>query len=449
MDASQAAATDDVAVSAIHLPLGKPDDRALKGSVANYAIPRGSNLLGRLQDFADWADHRHRWGVEPFSKSTDAAPRATCRVRDRGGLNEFEGVNFGSQDYLSLASHPSIKAAAIEALEEMGVHSAGSPALMGNSRLSLELEQTIADFTGYQYCSLFPTGWAAGYGAIRALVTSRDHIMIDRLAHACLQEGAVSATKNLTRFAHLDNDAVREGLKEIRQSDASNGILVITESLFSMDSDTPNLLELQQICSEFDATLMVDCAHDLGCMGHTGRGNVEVAGLVGKIDVLMGSFSKTFASNGGFVLSRHPALRWFIRYTCNPHTFSNALSPIQSAIVLEAFKVISSEEGAERRSRLMSNILYLRTELKNAGFDVLGAPSPIVPVILGEMAHARVLARELIRRGGIVSLVEYPAVSAGSSRFRLQVMADHTREHVDMLVERLLMARAAAASILA
>jgi glycine C-acetyltransferase len=183
-------------------------------------------------------------------------------------------------------------------------------------------------------------------------------------------------------------------------------------------------------------------------MGALGRGNVEVAGLVGKIDVLMGSFSKTFASNGGFVLSRHPALRWFIRYTCNPHTFSNALSPIQAAIVREAFRIVQSDEGEQRRKRLMGNITHLRNSLGSAGFDVLGTPSPIVPVVLGEVAYARVLARELIRLGGIVNLVEYPAVSSGSSRFRLQVMADHTKEHIEQLVERLSRARTVTESIL-
>lgn len=156
----------------------------------------------------------------------------------------FTGVNFGSQDYLSLAGHPAIRAAATEAASKFGVHSAGSAALMGNTGLSVELERQLADFLGYADCTVFPTGWGAGYGTIKTLVRPSDHIVIDVLAHACLREGARNATANVHTFPHLSNKAVERRLKRIREEDAETGILVVTETVFSMDSDVPDLAEL-------------------------------------------------------------------------------------------------------------------------------------------------------------------------------------------------------------
>jgi 7-keto-8-aminopelargonate synthetase-like enzyme len=429
-------------------PTEMPNEAALSLSVRNFAAPRGKDLLGRLERFAAWTNERERWGVEPFSKSTDTAPRPECSIRDRSGQMSICGINFASQDYLSLSSHPAVKAAARVSIDEYGVHSAGSAALMGNTRLSLQLEHALAEFTGYQQCTVFPTGWAAGYGIIRALVTRRDYVLIDRLAHACLQEGATNATENVIRFAHLRNGEVRKHLQEIRSKNSEAGILIVTESLFSMDSDCAPLGELQDLAREHSATLLVDCAHDLGAMGRSGLGNIEAQGKAGKIDVLIGSFSKTFASNGGFIASNARALHWHIRYTCNPHTFSNAMSPIQCAVVLKALQIVKSKEGAERRERLWRNINYLREQLAGAGFPVLGAPSPIVPVLIGEMAYARILTREVLRRGGIVNLVEYPAVPVRSSRYRLQVMADHDLQHIDRLTAILLEARTATLALM-
>jgi len=424
------------------------DPRALTGSMASYLMPHGPHLLERLRSHHDWLELRRRSGTLPYSKAltTPALPEAT--VLDGSGV-PASGVNFGSQDYLSLSSHPAIRRAAHAAIETMGVHSAGSPALMGNTRQSLNLERLICHFTGYRHSIVFPTGWAAGYGVVRALVTPRDHVIIDRLGHACLQEGARSATRKITRVAHLDSGQVEDALRTIRSDDQSAGILVVTESLFSMDSDTPNLRALQDLCRQYGATLLVDCAHDLGCLGPTGRGALETQGMVGQVDILMGSFSKTFASNGGFVASNHPALRSHLRFASNPQTFSNAMSPVQAAIVAAAFKIVASEEGALRRERLTRNVRAVRHALSEAGFEVLGSDSPIVPVVLGNTGYSRVFCVELMRLGALTNLVEFPAVAQDASRLRLQVMADHEPWHIERLVSLMDEARERAASFVA
>ena len=173
---------------------------------------------------------------------------------------------------------------------------------------------------------LFPTGWAAGYGVIRGLVRSADHIVIDALAHVCLQEGANAATRNIYTHRHLDLDHCRHWLQKIRAKDVENGIMVVTEGLFSMDSDTPDIAALQNLCHEYNATLLVDVAHDLGSLGEEGRGHIGIQKMLGKVDLVMGSFSKTFASNGGFIACRNRAVKEYLRFYSPPATFSNALS---------------------------------------------------------------------------------------------------------------------------
>ncbi len=347
------------------------------------------------------------------------------------------GVNFASQDYLSLSGHDEIRDVAHAAIDEFGVHSAGSPALVGNTSLSMTLERRIADFMQTDEAILYPTGWAAGYGVIKGLVRNRDHIVMDALSHACLQDGAAAATSNVHLFRHNNLEHARSKLEKIRAGDRENGILVITEGLFSMDSDVPQISALQDLAHEFDATLLVDVAHDLGSMGDGGRGFIGMQGMLGQVDVVMGSFSKTFASNGGFVACRDRKVKEYLRYYSSPNTFSNALSPVQSAIVLKAFDIVDSAVGDSLRRDLMTNIRLLRELLTQSGFEVYGEASPIVCVKMGTEGLARLVSRRLNQAGLVANLVEYPAVPKGQARFRMQVMAGHTARDIMDAVHRL------------
>jgi glycine C-acetyltransferase len=288
---------------------------------------------------------------------------------------------------------------------------------------------------------LYPTGWAAGFGIIKGLVRSADHVVMDMLSHSCLQEGAYAATTNIHLFRHLDNEYCRNILTKIRSKDKENGILVVTESLFSMDSDTPDLAALQRLCHEFNATLVVDVAHDLGCLGEDGRGHIGMQNMLGKIDLVMGSFSKTFASNGGFVACKSRAVKEYLRFYSAPATFSNALSPAQAATVLKAFEIVDSAEGRTLRAALMANVLNLRQELNEADLDFYGGPSAIVCVKMGTEGLARVVSKQLVELGLIANLVEFPAVPKGAARIRMQVMANHSAQNIAQAVQVLKTAR--------
>lgn len=401
----------------------------LTGSLRQYRVVEGSDLLKRVEGFYKWQEERFREGFWPYSRATDRGPRSACTVTDELG-RDTKGVNFGSQDYLSLSRHRSIRLAAHDAIERYGVHSAGSPAFIGNTSHSIALERRISEFLGMERTVLYPTGFAAGFGAIKGLVRSSDYIVMDSLAHACLQEGAAASTRSVFLFRHLQTESARRWLEDIRSKDTKNGILVVTEGLFSMDSDTPNIAALADLCHEYNAILMVDVAHDLGCIGDDGRGHIGRQNMLGKVDIVMGSFSKTFASNGGFVATRSRAVQQYLRYFSTPGTFSNALSPVQAAVALKAFEIVESPEGADRRRALMRNVLSLREKLIANGMEVYGEPSAIVAVKMGTEALARLVSRELSHTGLVANLVEFPAVPKGQARFRLQVMADHTEAEV-------------------
>jgi glycine C-acetyltransferase len=404
---------------------------ALKGSFADFVQSSGKNLELRAQRYAQWRSNRLKHGVWPFSMTLRSSPGPEATVIDEAG-RQRTGVNFASQDYLGLAAHPEVRAAAIEAIKEYGPHIAGAPALQGNSTLSLRLQSALAELLGLEHVVLFPTGWAAGYGVITALVRNSDHVVLDRYAHNCCVQGARDATPNVHRARHLSTDAFVRLLRRIRAADAENAVLVVTEGIFSMDGDSPDLPALQDACREYEATLLVDVAHDLGGVGPEGTGSLGLQGLVGKVDLVIGSFSKVFASNGGFVATSSAAMREYLRPYSPTHTFSNALSPPQCATVLKALEIVRSSEGEVLRQKLRRVAQVLREALTDAGVECLGKPGPIVPVLLGPEAIGRITAALCFDHGVFANLVEFPAVSVGRSRFRMQLMATHTSAQADL-----------------
>ena len=403
-------------------PAPTPDP--LTGSTRDYLTGVNPDVLAKTNGISAWLDARVRYGGFPFSKRLLKAPKAETSVRLLDG-SVTSGLNFASQDYLSLASHPDIRAAALQAIDHYGVHSGGAPVLAGAIDLSDKLEAVIASHLHMPHLMICPTGWAAGYGAVRGLVRDTDHVVIDQLAHNCLQEGAAAATRNVHFFRHLDVAHARIKLAAIRARDPHNGILFVTEGLYSMDSDTPNLAGFHAICQEFGARMVVDVAHDFGCTGPRGTGQLGLQDMLGKVDVVVGSFSKTFATNGGFIATRERDLCNYLRYLSPPVTFSSALAPAQVAVALAAFNIVRSAEGESRRQDLSTAVKVLRDGFAARKVEVMGVPSPLVPVFIGRDDVGRIAAKLLAGAGLVTNLVEYPAVSRATARFRLQVMSTH------------------------
>jgi glycine C-acetyltransferase/8-amino-7-oxononanoate synthase len=260
---------------------------------------------------------------------------------------------------------------------------------------------------------------------VRALVRATDHVVLDALAGNCLREGALAATPLRHRFRHLDLDHLRVRLATIRAHDRAGGILVATESLFAVDATAPDLVAMQTLCREFGALLLVDVSHDLGCAGPGGTGQLGRQGLHGKADIVIGSFAKTFASNGGYVATRRREVREYLRYFSPTHAFSCALSPLQLGIVLAALRIVRSAEGDRRRVGMLTAAHALRGGLVARGATVLGVPAPIVPVLVGRDAAGRVAVKLAADAGVLANLVEAPLVPRHASRLRLLVSAAH------------------------
>jgi 7-keto-8-aminopelargonate synthetase-like enzyme len=402
---------------------------ALAGTAAQFAQPRGANLLTRMDALEAWHGLRSANGVWQYARSLEGAPDPIASIQDEAGVGA-RGINFASQDYLSLASHPAVAEAAARALRDAGPHSAGSAILLGNTKTSLALEQAIGALVQAEHVALFPTGWGAAFGAITALVQAQDHIIIDQFAHASLRQGASAATANIHINRHLDVAHVREQLASIRARDTEHAILVVTEGLFSMDSDTPDLAALQTACHEYNAALMVDVAHDLGALGPGGGGCIETQGMLGKIDLVMGAFSKSFSSNGGFVATSSRAVKRHLQLYAGPHMFSNALSPVQAAVIMQCVEIIRAEEGRALRADLMRNVEALRKLLGAEGLTCMGIASAIVPVLIGSETVSRLVGKLLFKQSVFVNQVEFPGVPIGSSRLRLQLMANHNVQQI-------------------
>lgn len=398
-----------------------------------FTHPKGAHLTERTKPLGDWLAQRIDFGTWPYSRALETSPATDARLKSSNGIT-VEGVNFGSQDYLGLASHHAVHDAAIRALADYGPHSAASAILQGNSSLSRELETALSEHLLTEHVLLFPTGWAAGFGTIVGLVRPNDHVVLDQNSHACLMQGARAATDKHTFFRHNDVADARRKLQKIRAKDTENAILVVTEGIFSMDSDSPDIFALQEACREFNAVLLVDVAHDLGASGLQGTGQLGLQGMLGKVDLVMGAFSKTFSSNGGFLATHSASARHFVSIYGGSHAFSNALSPIQAGIVCEALRIVRSTEGDDLRARSRRNIEQLRAAFEAEGLECYGQPSPIVPVGVGDERLAKLTARALEANGLIANMVEYPAVARGRARFRFQVMATHTPRHIDTAV---------------
>jgi len=335
-------------------------------------------------------------------------------------------LNFCSNNYLGLANHPRIVAAARAAAQEYGVGPGAVRTIAGTMSLHVELDQRLARFKGVESAISFQSGFTANLAAIPALVGKQDAIFSDELNHASIIDGCRLSRAKIIRFAHCDVADLEKQLKEQRAN--YRRAMVITDGVFSMDGDVAPLDKIYQVSKNYDAILMVDDAHGEGVLGKGGRGIVDHFDLHGKVDVEIGTLSKAFGVVGGVVAGNPKVVEW-LHQRGRPFLFSSAMTAPDAAANIEAINIL--EESTELVDRLWSNADYFKSEMRTLGFDTGVSTTPITPVMLGEAPLAQQFSRELFEAGVFGMAIGFPTVPPGKARIRVMISAAHQKDDLD------------------
>ena len=343
-------------------------------------------------------------------------------------------LNFSSNDYLGLATHPKLKEAAERAVREFGAGSGASRLICGSLEPHEQLEQALAEFKGTEAALLFSTGYATALGAITALISSDDIVVLDKLVHASIVDAARLSGAKLRVYAHNDLEDLEHILNWCgRPANKKARVLVVTESVFSMDGDVAPLREIVELKEKFGAWLMVDEAHATGLFGERRRGLVEEFDLSGRVEVQMGTLGKALGSAGGYIAGAS-VLRDYLVNKARSFIFSTAPPPSVSAAATAGLKVVRSHEGAELLAKLRRNVKRFCDGIR---ISTPAENSPIVPLIVGEEGAAVRLAQQLLDAGFFVPAIRYPTVARGKARLRFTFSAAHQESEIDELATAL------------
>lgn len=340
-------------------------------------------------------------------------------------------LHFSSNNYLGLADHPTLKSTAIKAIQEWGVGGGASRLVSGNSRLYTELEAKIAKIKGTESALVFPSGYAANIGSIGALVQKNDLIFVDRLCHASLIDGARLSRATLRVYRHKDTEHLRSLLRQRKKKERT---LIITDGVFSMEGDIAPLPGILRLAEEFDALVYLDDAHATGVLGPNGHGTCDHFGLSSHRIIQMGTLSKALGSLGGFIAADQPLIEYLIN-KARPFIYTTALPPAILATSLAGFDLI--ENNPEVRKRLWHLTAHVRTQINRMGFDTCGSETPIIPVLIGLTETALTFSEKLLENGLYIPAIRPPTVSDGTSRLRVSLMATHTDEQIQFLLDAL------------
>jgi 7-keto-8-aminopelargonate synthetase-like enzyme len=411
------------------------DISALLGGSFLFRAPKGKSLEERYKPFNQYVDLLKLNGVYPFSRTVASKLGSEVYLTNTWASEDVPCLNFGSQDYMGMTSHPAVIQAAKDAIDEYGITSGGTPVLGGRNTLTNKLEKKLAQVLHMEQAQVFASGWSACFGAIAGLVTHKDYIVMDMLMHNSSDVAAKYATEHVYKFKHNDIEDLEKKLRFCTDRVGTGGIFVLIESLYSMNSDGPDLPAVYALCRKYEAILIIDVAHDFACMGEEGRGLLETINLKEAKDVVvMGSTSKTLCNPGGFVAGPR-AIRQQIEIFSPSYTFASSISTISCAVILQALEIAFSDEGKKIRKKLLHNINFAISELNKRGFMTNGIPSPFVPVLIGDSKLARLLSREILSMGLVANLIEFPAVPRNMSIIRFQMMGGMTEEQILRAVE--------------
>ena len=380
--------------------------------------------------------------VDIFQKCTDFEAARAARAdgsypyfipldRNEGTEVVYQGkriIMCGSNNYLGLTTHPKVREAAVEAIKKYGTSCTGSRFLNGNMTIIEELEEKLADWVGKEAALVFSTGMQVNLGTISSLVSRGEYVILDKENHASIVDGSFLSGGKIERYRHNDVEHLERVLKSLPEGP---GKLLVTDGLFSMEGDIAPLPEICPLCEQYGVRVMVDDAHAMGVLGD-GKGTAAHFGLTDHVDLIMSTFSKSFASIGGFVAGDFDVID-YVKHHARSLIFSASIPPANTATVLAALEVM--KEDPHLVERLTRNGEFMREGLKQLGFDTGHSESPIIPIIIGDDALTFKVWRELMEAGVFVNPVIAPATTPGRQLLRTSYMATHTQAQLERVLD--------------
>ena len=390
----------------------------------------GGDLFEKTKRFQHLVAREREMGNHFFRRPVLAAGAGRAVVADPDTGEPREMIMLGSNSYLGLSSHPAVVEASIRAAGKYGYGSGSVSLYAGTTDLHIELEARISDYYRTEDTILFPTGYAANIGAITSLLRTRDIAIGDMYNHASIYDGCLLSGAEVCTYAHRNMRRLKRALESTKGSE--HGTLILTDGVFSMEGDVAPLAEIRELAREYGARVLVDEAHATGVIGPAGRGSADLFNLEGEIDVTVGTLSKAPGGIGGYVTGSRELID-YMRYYARPYFFSTSLPAPVVAGLIEVFHILSTDEIL--RERLWRNIHYLKRELSALGFNLGDTASAIIPIIVREEDRLKAMLRGLGKAGIFMNYVAYPAVPKRRCRLRMGVMAQHSREDLDYVIE--------------
>jgi 8-amino-7-oxononanoate synthase len=364
-------------------------------------------------------------GIYPYFRAIESEQDTVVIIKGKKVLM------FGSNSYLGLTNHPKVKAAAIAAINKYGTGCAGSRFLNGTLDIHIELENKLAQLVNKPAALCYSTGFQVNLGVVSLLAGRHDYLLLDELDHASIIEGSRLSFSKVLKFAHNDMDALHNKLKLCHKDRIK---LIVVDGIFSMEGDLINLPEVVKLAEHYGASIMVDDAHSLGVLGKNGSGTASHFGLTDKVDLIMGTFSKSFASLGGFIASDKEVIN-FIKHNSRSLIFSASMTPASAAAVLASIEIMENEP--ERIKHLWDMTALALNGFKAAGFDTGKSETPIIPLFIRDDIKALQLTQNLLAEGVFVNPVVSPAVPKEDCLIRYSLMATHTKEQVETSIEKI------------
>lgn len=383
------------------------------------------NLLKKKMKSYDIPQKIMEMGLYPYFRMIESEQDTVVRI------NGKEVLMFGSNSYLGLTNHPKLKEAAKAAIDKYGSGCAGSRFLNGTLDLHIELENALAEYVGKEGALVFSTGFQVNLGTISSIPGRHDYIILDELDHACIIDGARLAFAKTLKYNHNDMEDLE---KVLAKCDPDKIKLIVIDGVFSMEGDIAKLPKIVELAEKYSASVMVDDAHGLGVLGKNGSGTADHFGVTDKVDLIMGTFSKSLATIGGFIAADNDTIN-YLKHNARSLIFSASIAPANAAAVLAALEVIKSEP--ERITQLWDNTHHALKLIKEAGFDTGHTETPIIPIYIRDDYKTFQLTKELQEKGVFVNPVVSPAVASTSSLIRFSLMANHTFSQIEEAVTKI------------